>query len=493
MKHLPRHSRVWGLVWGLALSLAACGEEPPAAPPAPTFELHPVVDPALAALEAELAADERAVDPTPEEDVRGLLEMLASSSGSMHDIALEEVAGMGDAAVPTLTAVLGAADTALEQRLTILEVLGAIDTPRAAELLFAELENGEPLARAHAAWRLGAGTQDWIVPRLILRLKYEKDHDAVIWIARSLARFGNYHGLGALVTVAFQSPDENLRASALARIEGIMSEVNPPADEEPVFADVYALNAAWLAGDPDGLLPTRPRSQRFAREVWRRLERLREFQLRGVDDSRWICANLGTRAAPILAEALHDSDSYTRVHVAQCLERMGRRAAGAVPELLAGLDEPILAPNAAAALGAIGDPRAEPALLARLEPEHEFGLRLACARALGGLGEQLTDAARARLRAATSSSCTRPRARACCAWTPGPPRSPSPSPISWSPTRWSPSPPSSPCARTSPAGPRPGTRGPSRRSRHGTSSSSTAPASSNRAKPSPPAPPAATS
>ena len=386
MKHHP------SIAFVLVLGLAACGGDAPPAPEPQVFELRDVVDSTLAALEAELAAQATEPDPVDPEQVRGLIEMLAGSGGGMRTIALDEATALGEGAVEPLAAILADSEARDEERGAAIEVLGRIDTPRSAEVLLERLEQDRtPWVRAHAAWRLGEGTQDWIVPRVILRLKYEKDHDTAIWIGQVLGHFGNYSGLGALVEIAYKSPDAVLRASAQARLEEIQAATG--------FEDPFALSEAWLAGDPEDRIPDPVRSLRFDVEVWRRLSRLPEFQLRGVDDSRWICSGLGPHTASILARALHDSDPHMRVHTAQCLERMGPRARVALDDLVAGLADSELCTNAANALEAIGDIRAERPLLALFNPPTELRLRLAAVRALGGLGTGISPATTEALRA----------------------------------------------------------------------------------------------
>ena len=85
------------------------------------------------------------------------------------------------------------------------------------------------------------------------------------------------------------------------------------------------------------------------------------------------------RAARALVAALSREDLVEAASLA--LERMGPVA---VPHLIRALDEPALAMPVARALGRIGDPRATPALVARLGAEREE-LRLAAVRALGEL------------------------------------------------------------------------------------------------------------
>jgi hypothetical protein len=77
-------------------------------------------------------------------------------------------------------------------------------------------------------------------------------------------------------------------------------------------------------------------SLRLRLDTWRWISQLsgEHFQLRGVDDARIVLSQLGSWATGPLTEALHDADVYVRVHVAQCIERMGPRGLAAGPELL---------------------------------------------------------------------------------------------------------------------------------------------------------------
>jgi HEAT repeat protein len=121
-------------------------------------------------------------------------------------------------------------------------------------------------------------------------------------------------------------------------------------------------------------------------ELWRLIAGFSEWQLRGVDDGRFVLQREHARAAPLLAQALVDRDRYVRMHSAQALERMGKRAQAAGPQLLAALDDREIAPQVARSLGALGYRAAEAARIARLAPSQPLELRVAAARALGRLG-----------------------------------------------------------------------------------------------------------
>jgi|GEM_PF-1186558 len=90
-----------------------------------------------------------------------------------------------------------------------------------------------------------------------------------------------------------------------------------------------------------------------------------------------------------LASLLGDGDELTRLKAVRSLGSMGPAAAGAVPALIAALDKPTLALDAADALGRIG-PAAQPALprLARMLEADAPTLRWAAVRAMAQIGSE---------------------------------------------------------------------------------------------------------
>jgi HEAT repeat protein len=89
-----------------------------------------------------------------------------------------------------------------------------------------------------------------------------------------------------------------------------------------------------------------------------------------------------------LTKALHDDGPHVRVHVTQCLERMGPRGQAACGELVRALDEPHMASSAAAALASVGCADAVEALVKHTLAGNAAEIRDASATALGQLGGQ---------------------------------------------------------------------------------------------------------
>jgi hypothetical protein len=372
---------------------AACGQDP-APGPAPTTPPAAPPTRAVVADALQRCPDTPLEAPAPPDDVDervdGLLATLASSQARMREIALEELAGLGEGVVEALE--LRMADRARDAAsrsaaVEALGVIGADGSQAAAEALLARLESSrgavepEPWLYAQCAWRLGRAGQPWVVPRLLLCLKYETDHEAVVWIADSLARYGLLSGLEALFVVA-QEGSADVRAHAV----GVLTRLQ----EELGAADWADLAQRWSRGEEPP--SERMADERYLCEVWRTIEALSEWQLRGVDDGRYVLSRLGSGEARLLGEALADDSVYIRLHAAQCLERMGPRAAPAGAALIGRLDDPQVGPQAAAALGAARHlPAAEP-LRARTSPERPLELRVAAVRALGQIGPEGLDA-----------------------------------------------------------------------------------------------------
>ena len=358
--------------------------EAPAAPstPASSFEIRDVVDAAVAGHPEEPAPAPLTAEQAA--DVEGLATLVASDPG-MLEIAHDDVARIGAAAWGRLESIARETERPDAERSAAIDVL-ACGEPGSAEALARLLKDVDPAwLRARAAYHLSVGGPDHIVPELLLRLRYETDHETVVWIACALARHGNLAGLDGLMAVANDAASP-ARATAARELERLV--------EERGLADATELWESWRLSAAERGFPTEPRSEKLRRTIVAWIARLSEYQLRGVDDARFLFERMDATAAEELAKALHDDSVYVRVHAAQCLQRMGRRARATWSALVEALAAPELAPHAAEALGHIGAPEAEAALVARLSEATPLDLRLACARALGFV--ESLDASRAR-------------------------------------------------------------------------------------------------
>lgn len=197
---------------------------------------------------------------------------------------------------------------------------------------------------------------DAVVPALLYRTKYERDTDALAWVYVALARFGNGTGFRK------ERSDDGMVMNVTGKLAALGIE-SPLAKHKPSAA--------------------------LRNEIWRWIADLsgEHFQLRGVDDARYVLSHLEPWAAEELALALEDDDPYVRLHTAQVLERMGERGAPAKASLVASLHDPNVGVQGAAAeaLGRVAGESAGSALIERLDEEPAYEARVALVRALSRL------------------------------------------------------------------------------------------------------------
>ncbi len=364
------------------LALAACARETAAPTAAPaSFALRRVSTEALAQVPSAPPAPQPAAN-----DVAGLRTTIADRAhlaGKLRALALADAVAGGEAAVAAAKALLADAQASDEEKRSALEVLGAIDTPAssAALLRLVDIQSERvPWIRAQAAFQLAKLSDDRVLPQLSAQLKYESDGETVIWIAAGLAKHHNYAGLDGLRVLAANGNAPQVQADARAELDAIASEAG--------FADADALYAAWNSPEAATKLPRAEPSPALREQIWRRIAQLGEFDLRLVDDARFALSRSAAWVVEPLAAALHEEEPHMRVHVAQSLERMGPRAAGACAELVRALEEPRVAPAAATALAGIGCRDAIEALVRCTQAGRDPELRGSAARALGVLGSQ---------------------------------------------------------------------------------------------------------
>lgn len=371
-------------------AIASCSSSETAAPEPDAMdqlvrsELIPVVPSRIAELEALLAAERLeanteepdSVDP---EEVRGIVSMYGSARDKrMRDAAKGAVQELGPAVVGHLSALLLDKEEASETRRISAILLAAIGADAAVEPLVEVFETSDEVwLRRVAVWAIGESGSDAFTLRLILRLKYEVDSECVIWLADSLSRVGNLAGLDGLVNLTY-SGEQSIADLARARLADLAERSGTESAEE--------MTSLWESADASRLRE-KSASSALRLATWKKVSELssEHFQLRGVDDARFILSRLGPWAAELIAEALLDTDSHLRLHSIQVLERMGARAKVAGPALINALPDSIVGHAAAEAIGRIGYVEALAVLDAGCDARHDHELRVACVRALGSL------------------------------------------------------------------------------------------------------------
>lgn len=308
------------------------------------------------------------VDPELVEFVDAMTELVMSTPEALKR-ARGDIAALGAVMEPVIASGLGAAERPALERKALIDLGAAIPSSMIAGALCDIAEDAEEAwLRRYAVWALEghavAEGSDAVVPRLMLRMKYESDAEALGWILRTLWGFGYGAALERATARAQSLPNPAGRATLLATLAGYdgLDAPDSPVPSESLLGETWL----WIS-DLSGA----------------------HFQLRGVDDARYVLSSLAPWAGEVFGLALTDDDDYVRLHVAQVLERMGPRGASAASSLGAALLDPNGAVRGAAAdaLAAVsGDAAAQP-LIARLEasPPPAYEDRVALARALASL------------------------------------------------------------------------------------------------------------
>jgi HEAT repeat protein len=261
--------------------------------------------------------------------------------------------------------------------------------PHAGAVLEGALAHASPEVRAGAAAELGALDRPAALVPLVLRLKYEQDPVVLVHVADGLARRGCGAGLDRLLAA--------LRDAATADLAG-----------------QRAIDLLRQHGDDPGETPTWEaiaRGLRALQDRWRGTGRLRDgapglddalrarlaglvaalqgFQLRPVDDARFVLARVGELALSLLREAVSAVEPYLRTHALEVLRDLGPAASTLAADVLPLLADPLSRTDAARALGALRAKDAVPHLVAWLRSA-DVELRAAAAGALGPLGDRAT-------------------------------------------------------------------------------------------------------
>jgi HEAT repeat protein len=295
-----------------------------------------------------------------------VLGALGERDERLKALARKDAEKLPEEQIAALRAVLLNAAESDSRRGAAAEALAASPMPQAELALLEFLPDLRTPAwlRAVVTFQWGRRAKNLYLGKAILRLKYEPDDEAVIWLADALFHHGSRAGLDGLEVLMRRARTEELRALAAERWQAIGSQT----DSSTTAAD----------GSPT--------NERIA-EAWWWIGKLSDWDLRQVDDARFVLQRLPDWVVPLLCECLHDSNVYTRVHAAQTLARMGTRAKPAGQALIAALSERQLAPTAAEALAMLGDDSVRPELERCLNAGRDLDLAVAAAMALGQLGD----------------------------------------------------------------------------------------------------------
>ena len=286
------------------LAIAACA---PAEPPPSAQDLWMAQNPAFAAgmavqdQVAKVAAD--GLPPVGEEQISEIYDLLDAITvgGKIGNRASRSLSEMG-AEVRT-SALLGL----VEQRLTPV-----------------------PIQQMAYGWLRDHGVEA-MMPRLTLRLKYEKDSWSVVCAAHTLLGLGNGAGLQALINILGAEAADDSQAAARTYAATILQELPPSESWQPSqdfaanWQRLLEVNHTWatqrrLTASDDDTVDCKPA---LRAEYWRMIERLISQRLRPVDDARFVLVRQRGYVIPLLLQATRDPDRYVREHALQTLSWLG--------------------------------------------------------------------------------------------------------------------------------------------------------------------------
>jgi hypothetical protein len=345
------------------------------------------------AADAHMEEPDVVLDPDLVELREGLIGMVMGNPNQLGT-AQKDVAHLKDEIVPVMVAGFAVQGRDPAELKILIDL--AVQSPApgiAVAIAEVAASHDEAWIRRYANWALASLAEtpgaDQIVPRLIRRLKYERDPETLVWVSSTLATFGNYAGTELLYQTTARAAGDSAGDAARNQLATVLqgAQVALGLEEMP---DTPATIAAWEEGRLGR--PRQSASDPLLGEVWMLIADLsgEHFQLRGVDDARHTLSSLGPWAASEFALALEDDDEYVRLHTTQVLERMGARGLGAFDSMIAALHDPHDAVCGAAAEALVAVTRGTPkatetrdALIARVDAPCPYEVKVACVRALG--------------------------------------------------------------------------------------------------------------
>lgn len=338
------------------IGFASCANEAAAKPQGPDLpapKLTPFID--------ELKAM-RAAQPQPDEAALRELKQYA-------DVALGIVEG--------------------DARITARAERALLEHPFAWHPLEQALEHEDVAVRRRAAWLCGKSGHGELQLPLVIRFKYEKDPEAVVWIADALQKLGNDSGaawLDAAMSNEATAEVAGQRAIEICNARGI------ELSESPTYVELRGamqdIHAAWLSQGKGGNPDVEPPSGiHLDARLAKRLATTELTYLRPIDDAKYILTRCGRLAVPLLERALGASEHYLRTVSLHVLQALGPCASSTGPAVRKLLGDPMTRTYAVRTLGEIGDTDALP-VLRQLLDAIEIESRAEAAYALGLLRDE---------------------------------------------------------------------------------------------------------
>ncbi len=372
-----------------------------------------------------------AARPTPsgEASIDELIERIVSTPPEDSRALLTEVGQVGararSALCRALEASLDADPPDPENRYRLLTALARVNGPDAAPVLCRLLRDELVETSALAAELLGTAEAPWVLPRLLKTFgKWDNNRSILtrVMAIEAATRYRVYSGIPHLLALlaentALEVPDTERNWERTTRmawfkdeIERVLIKVSgedfgfDAGQGEAAMRESVGRWLAWWDAHEEEFLSGERTSESTADPALReQIDRLLSvgftaYQLRNVDNARWLLEHLGPLAVPQLIGALDHAELFIRVHAAEVLGRIGdRRARDPFVRRLGIEKEPPARAQVAAALGAVGTASEVPLLTKMAEDDSEtLTVRVAALHSLGAIGDLSSDAPIAR-------------------------------------------------------------------------------------------------
>ena len=184
--------------------------------------------------------------------------------------------------------------------------------------------------RTAYVWLRDTGTPG-LLPRMTLRLKYEKDLWSAVCLAHTLLLHGNGAGLDAIAAVLEREPRDASEETARSYAATVIPLLPASEGWEPgadFAADWEQLTQARVIWARDRLLSEDEEqpaefSPEVLAEMVRMSRRLTSQPLRPVDDARFVLTRQRGAVVPLLEQLSMDENRYLSEHALQTLSWMG--------------------------------------------------------------------------------------------------------------------------------------------------------------------------
>lgn len=185
------------------------------------------------------------------------------------------------------------------------------------------------LKAAAYTWLREFGTEA-MLPRLTLRLKYEKNWAANVDIALGLLRFGCGAGLDSLINILRTEEGvedlDHARWAAIGGLEALPAKTGwtPGANFDDDWNRLLQVERAWrITHLLPGFEDNQKTSRAYRAEIWKTLANFQSQRLRPVDDARFVLMRQPTWAFDAIVQTTYDEVWYVREHALQTLDWTG--------------------------------------------------------------------------------------------------------------------------------------------------------------------------